>query len=178
MDLFQVRDILDTFRVVVDNREQMTPRAKHRLKALGVPVEHGTLSYGDYAANVDMPDGPLLDTSVTMKPACVIERKMSLDELAACLGRERARFVRELERARDAGAKVYLLVEDASWEKLINHNYRSKLHPNAFMASLLAFQIRYGLVTVFCTQLTSGRMIREILYRELKEGLENAGEKD
>ena len=176
MDVFQIRDILDTFRVVVDNREQMTPRAKHRLKALGVPIEHGTLNYGDYAANADMPDGPLLDTSVTMKPGCVIERKMSLDELAACLGRDRARFVRELERAKAAGAKIYLLVEDASWEKIINHNYRSKLHPNSFLASLLAFQVRYGLTIVFCTQLTTGRMIREILYRELKEVLENGRE--
>lgn len=176
MDLFDIRDALNTFRVVVDNREQMTPRAAHRMKAIEAPIERGTLNYGDYAANIDIDGKPLLDTGETMRPACVIERKMSLDELASCLGRDRARFVRELERAREAGAKVYLLVEDATWEKILSHGYRSKLHPNAFLSSLLAFQARYGLTIVFCTQLTSGRLIREILFREIKEVLENAGQ--
>lgn len=175
MDLFDVHDILDSFRVVVDNREQMTPRAAHRLKAIEAPIERGTLNYGDYAANVDIDGKPLLDTAETMRPGCVIERKMGLDELAACLGRERARFVRELERAKAEKAKVYLLVEDATWEKIISHNYRSKLHPNAFISSLVAFQARYNLTVVFCSQLTTGRLIREILYREIKEVLENAG---
>ena len=59
MDLFDVHDILDSFRVVVDNREQMTPRAAHRLKAIEAPIERGTLNYGDYAANVDIDGKPL-----------------------------------------------------------------------------------------------------------------------
>lgn len=175
MDLFELKEVLSTFRVVVDTREQMTPRAAHRMKAIETPIERGTLNYGDYAANVDIDGKPLLNTAETMRPACVIERKMNLDELAACLGRERGRFIRELERAKEEKAKVYLLVEDATWEKIFSHGYRSKLHPNAFFSSLLAFQARYGLTVVFCSQLVSGRIIREILYRELKEVLESVG---
>lgn len=54
----------------------------------------------------------------------------------------------------------------------MRHEYRSRYHPNAFMASLTAWMVRYGLVPVFCEARISGRMIREILYRDLKERLE------
>lgn len=173
MTPFRDKDILDTFRIVIDTREQMTPRAQHRIKAFGVPCERATLSYGDYAGNVTLPGGALLDTSVTITPKCVIERKMSLDELAACLGRERRRFERELIRASEAGAKIFLLIEDGSWEKILRHQYRSKLNENAYIGSLTAFQFRYGVHVIFCTQLTTPRVIREILYRDIKERLEN-----
>ena len=173
MDVFQTEEVLSTFRIVVDTREQMTPRAKHRLKAFGVPCERGTLNYGDYAANITLPSGALLDVSKTMSAKCVVERKMSLDEIAACLGRERKRFERELCRANDAGAIVYLVIEDGSWEKILAHNYRSKLHPDAMYNSLVAYQARYGVHVLFASQFASARLIKEILYRDIKERLNN-----
>ena len=97
---------------------------------------------------------------------------MDLDELAGCFTRERARFRREFERARDAGARVYLFVENATWENLVNGKYRSKFAPAAFEASLLAWQARYGFSLIFCKEETSGRLIKNILFRELKERLE------
>lgn len=151
----------------------MTPRAKHRLKAFGVPWERGTLNFGDYAANITLPSGDLLDTSVTVVPKCVIERKMSLDEMAACLGRERKRFERELTRAMDAGAVVYLVIEDGSWERIQMHSYRSKMNPDAFYNSLTAYQCRYGIHVLFVSQFGSARLIKEILYRDIKERLNN-----
>lgn len=168
-----MKDILDSFRIVADSREQNTPKAAARFASFGVPVERATLNYGDYCANADLPGGALHDISVTIKPPCVIERKMSLDELAACLGRGRDRFRREFERARDAGAKVYLLVEGGSWEGIIKHRYRSKLHPEAFKASLAAWLVRYDAGLLFCKADTSGILIREVLYRDLKERLEH-----
>lgn len=173
MNLFKTEDILSTFRIVVDTREQMTPRARYRLKAFGVPFERGTLSYGDYAANITLPSGELLDTSSTVKAKCVIERKMSLDEMAMCLGRERKRFERELTRANDAGAVVYLVIEDGSWEKIQAHDYRSRLNPDAFYNSLTAYQCRYGVHVLFVSQIASARLIKEILYRDIKERLTN-----
>lgn len=173
MTIFETEDVLSTFRIVVDTREQMTPRARHRLKAFGVPYERGTLNFGDYAANITLPSGELLDTSKTMTAKCVVERKMSLDEMAGCLGRERKRFERELCRARDAGATVYLVIEDGSWEKIEAHNYRSKLNPDAMYNSLVAYQSRYGVHVLFTSQFSSARLIKEILYRDIKERLNN-----
>lgn len=102
-----------------------------------------------------------------------IERKMNLDELAACFTHERERFEREFQRARDAGAWMILIVENASYENLLNHKYRSKLNPEAFIASLVAWEIRYGFHVVMCKEETTARLIYEFCKRDLKERLEH-----
>ena len=172
MDHFEIKEILDTFRIIADTREQDTADARKRYAAFGVPVIRATLDYGDYAGQVTLPSGDLLDTSSRLKPRCVVERKMSLDELAGNLTRGRARFEREFNRALGADARVFLLVEGATWESLLNHRYRSRFSVNAFKASLVAFMIRYNITPVFCKAPTSAELIREILYRDIKERLE------
>ena len=172
MNGYEITEALNSFRIIADTREQTTPKARERFKAFGVPVERATLRYGDYCGQITLPAGPLLDTSVTVKPACVIERKMSLDELAMCFTRGRDRFRREFERASETGAKVYLLTEGGSWEAIINHRYRSKFNPAAFLASLTAWCVRYNMTPLFCKAGSSGALIKEVLFRDLKERLE------
>ena len=97
---------------------------------------------------------------------------MNLDELAQCFTRGRDRFRREFERARDRNCRIYLIVENASWENLLNGKYRTRFNANAFTASQVAWMIRYNTNVIFCKEQTSGRLIKEILYRDLKERLE------
>ena len=139
MDHFEVEEALATFRIIVDNREQNTPKAVERYKTFGVPYERATLSYGDYCGSIMVSGSSIYDTSRRISARCVIERKMSLDELAMCFTRGRDRFRREMERATLNGAIVYLLVENASYEAIINHRYRSRFNPVAFLASLTAW---------------------------------------
>ena len=42
----------------------------------------------------------------------------------------------------------------------------------AYTASVIAFMVRYNLNIIFCKEETSGDLIKEILYRDLKERLE------
>ena len=175
MERLEIEYTLRTFRIIADNREQASNRAAARFAALGDNLERATLDYGDYAANITLPDGrELLNTSANTRlyPACVIERKMSLDELAMCFTRGRDRFRREMERATASGATVFLLVEGGSYEAILKHRYRSRFNPTAFMASLMAWTVRYNLRPVFCKAETSGALIKEILYRDMKERLE------
>lgn len=163
---------LESFRVVADTREQNTARARKRFKALGL-VERATLSFGDYCGNLDINGTPVYDVSSAITPQCCVERKMSLDELAMCFTRGRDRFRREFQRAEAAGAKVYLLVEGGSYEDIIAHRYRSKFASNAFLATLTAWSVRYNITPVFCRPETSAALIREILFRDMKERLVN-----
>jgi hypothetical protein len=103
---------------------------------------------------------------------CVVERKQNLDELANCFTRGRARFAREFERASDNNAKVYLLIENGSIDMILQGQYRSRFRPKSFLASLIAWEVRYNLTTIFCDAQNSGRIIKEILYRDIKERLE------
>lgn len=168
-----VEQILSTFQVVADTREQNTRAKTRRFDSFGVPVQRATLKYGDYCGNVILPNGKqLYDVSKTLSPSFVIERKMSLDELESCFTSGRSRFQREFERARDAGATMILLVENGSWEAILSHRYRSRMNPAAFIASLVTWSIRYKFGIIFCRQEVSGKMIREFLYRDMKERLE------
>lgn len=173
MDPFEIKETLSTFRVLVDTREQNTARASERFEALS-PYERATLAYTDYCGQITLPDGTsLYNVAETVTPACCIERKMSLDELAMCFTRGRDRFRREFERAKAQNAKTWLLIEGGSWEAIDKHRYRSRFNEKALRASLIAWAIRYDFKIVFCRPESSGALIREILYRDIKEKLEN-----
>ncbi len=97
---------------------------------------------------------------------------MGLDELCMCFTSQRDRFQREFERSTAGGAKIYLLVEDADWERLLSGKYRSRMRPDALAASLLAWSERYNIVPVFCKAETSGKMIYKLLRYGVKHILE------
>lgn len=174
MTIFDQKEVLKSFEILHDSREQGTERAKKRYESFGVPHKRAVLSYGDYTYNATLPDGSkIYDVSKTISPVCVVERKMNLDELAGCFTRSRQRFQREFERAQEHGSRIYLLCEDANWENLLNGKYKSRMSAEAFSASVFAWMIRYNMNIVFCKEETSGKIIKEILYRDLKERLEN-----
>lgn len=173
MDNFEQNKILKSFSVIVDTREQESSRAKARYKALGVDYCKAVLDYGDYTYNLTLPDGrPLHTVPGRVKGLCVVERKQNLDELAMCFTRSRDRFRREFIRASEAGAKVYLLIENASLDMLMAGQYRSRFNRSAFLASLMAWSVRYNMTPVFCDMQNSGALIKEILFRDCKERLE------
>lgn len=168
MTPFEVSEALDHLTLLVDTREQDTLSFRRRVNEVGLPWERRKLDFGDYSMRVELEDGQEVDFS----PAVAIERKMSLDELCQCYGRGRKRFQREFLRAKKAGAKLYLLIENGSWEKALSGEYRSRMQPQALTASLTAWLARYDCQVLFCQAKSTPRLIREIIYREAKERLE------
>ena len=163
MHPLDVKSALESMVCLVDTREQDTPLFRKRMQSLGVPHERQKLNFGDYSVKCDRSD---------LSESVAVERKMHLDELCNCFCKDRKRFEREFERAKAAGAKVYLLVEDASWEQAYNGKYRSRMAPASLVASMQAWLARYNCQIIMCKQETSGKLIHDILYRELKEHLE------
>lgn len=158
-----VNSALKSMVCLVDTREQDTPRFRARMKSIGCPWERKKLDFGDYSAKCEALD---------LSSYVVIERKMNLDELCNCYCKDRGRFEREFERAMASNAKVYLLVEDASWDQAYAGKYRSRMNPNSLTSSMIAWLARYNCQILFCSPDTSGRLIHDVLYRELKERLE------
>ena len=167
MHPLDVEQALKTMRVAVDTREQPTERSKRRYEQFGVPYYRQKLDFGDYSAIFTLPDG----TEFSLADKVLIERKMDYDELCGCYTHDRARFEREFERARAAGAKIYLLVENSSWEMAYAGKYRSKMKPQSLVGSMLAWLARYDCQIIMCKEETSGRIIHDILYREGKEAM-------
>lgn len=166
---FELDQALQSMTILVDTREKDTPVLHKRLDGLGCTYERKKLECGDYGATYTGRDGLRAVLPVA------VERKMALDELCSCFTRERERFKWEFERAKNLGIKLYLLVENASWENVFAGKYRSKFNPEALIASVLAWSIRYSFQVIFCKPESTGKLIYKIMRYELKERLENGG---
>ncbi len=114
-------------KIIIDSREQ-TP-----LHFTQIESERGTLQTGDYSIQ-------------GLEHLFSVERK-SLDDCAASVSRERARFERELHRLRGFRFKRLLIV--GSRADIEVGRYRSKVSPKAVLASLAAFEVRYDVPVVF-----------------------------
>lgn len=172
MDHFSVKHTLATMSVLWDTREQNTQRSRKRMKQIGVPIERVVLPFGDYSAKCILPNGEVY----SLERIVTIERKMDITELAHCYCQDRGRFTREFQRAKDAGAKVYLLIENGSLDAVYAGNYRSRVHPASLTASIFAWLSRYDCQILFCNENNTGKVIHDVLYRELKERLEGMPE--
>ena len=109
--------------IVVDTREQEPWSFRD------VPTESGTLDTGDYSVR-------------GLEHRVAVERK-SLDDLLACVGRERDRFKRELQRLR--AYRFRCLVVEASHADLECGEWRSKIQPSHVLGSLAAWMAQYSL---------------------------------
>lgn len=161
----EIDDVMRTFTIWVDTREQPTERAMIRYRQFGCPYDRHKLDFGDYSAVLFLPDGKQL----SLADKVVVERKLGYQELCACYTHERGRFEREFERAKSLGAKTYLLLENSTWEMAYSGKYRSKMLPQSLIASMLAWLARYNCQIIMCRSETSGKLIHDILYREARE---------
>ena len=159
----QIKDILDDIVIIVDTREK---KNEHILKYLydnGIKHIVDKLDSGDYS--IMLPNYPELE----LDRKFLVEKKNSLDEISQNFTKHRSRFAREFERAKPN--TIHIVIENATWRKLLNGSYRSKFSPKSFMASLLTWCVRYRSPIWFVTPTDSPEVIYHILFYELYEYL-------
>ncbi len=118
------------------------------------PTVRKGLEIGDYS---------ILGTEADM----ALERK-TLDDLLACLTRERRRFEVELRRA--TRLSRFAVVVEGSWNDLIAGRYASKMAPTAAFASVVSFWHRYCLPFIFAEdQPTAAKIAEAYLCRWAQE---------
>lgn len=165
LDPIEAEECLKRLVYCIDTREQPTKSLAKRMEYLQPNVRE-TLNAGDYTAKTQLPDGTWFYV-----PSAV-ERKMSLTEIAGNLTRERDRFKAEFNRASERGIRLYILIEQASWEAAYSGAYRSQMKPQSMIASLLTWSARYGCSVLMCERSeTGGKLIRDILRYEMREAL-------
>lgn len=158
-------------QILIDRREQRTLTITEEFCKRGIPYKATTLSFGDYSFEYNSRD---------YRNILAIERKQNLSELANNLSWKRKQFEAEFIRAKEAGAKIYILIEDAKGrEKLLKRRemeaekkyskaelqkgtWRSELTANSFIGTLTKWKERYGFEIVFTSKKNSGRKIVEI----------------
>lgn len=168
----EIKKILSRMTIIIDTREQENKHLTNYFDDKKIPYVTRKLSSGDYSVQFTLDETQTAPQTFSLEDDIVIEKKNSLDEIAGNFTIARERFEREFLRAKATGTKVYLLVENASYEAIEAHAYRSKFAPKAFLASLLSWQARFGITVVFCKREESPKIIHGILYYALKEKLE------
>lgn len=165
----QIEKMLSSMTILIDTREQDTKSFKTRCEGFSCPSRRLKLDYGDYACEYLSS----CENSFKTLPSAVVERKSGILELCGNFTSGRERFKREFERAKGANCRIHLLIEDDNYEKILSHRYNSKLSPQSLIASLISWGIRYDCRIHFCKKETTGRLIKEILWYELREHLIN-----
>lgn len=151
--------------IVIDSREK--PKAIDKIidyfEHNGIQYVTSKMLFGDY-----------MDYN---RPNIVIDRKHDIAELAKNCTAEHERFRHELERARDAGATLYILVEQ---NRYISQGERIKVER---ISDLLRWSSKYTIVkgekvfrvlvgwmrefplkVVFCDKRHTGEQIIKIIY--------------
>ena len=132
----------ESLTVIVDTREQ------NPYNVAPLRTTPGTLCTGDYSI-------------VGLEHVVRIERK-SLPDLLACVGRERERFDREVQRLLSFPVRV--LVVEATWNQIEMGEWRSQIKPSQAMGSLLGW-IASGLPIVMAdSHERGGQFTSRILY--------------
>jgi len=152
----------ESVSAIVDTREQRP------LDLAPLRVQRGTLDTGDYSlAGCDQ---------------IRIERK-SLEDLIGCVGRERERFDREVQRLLAYPVRVLLI--EATWAQIELGQWRSKITVEQAMGALMGWQASGLSIHMVGDHERAGRHTARLLftvarrrYRELRtlaEGLDGGG---
>lgn len=153
--------------LIIDTREK--PKAIKGILGYfdqkGITYESSKLLFGDY-----------MDWN---RPRIVVDRKQNIAELAKNVTIESERFKRELDRAKAAGAKLVILVEQNRYKDRENwrhvedisdlmlwSNPHTKIRGERIFRALSGLQNRYDIEVVFCDKRATGRRILEIIYGE------------
>ena len=162
-----IKQMIKQLTVLIDSREKANDHITDYFTKNHIAYETTALSYGDYSCRI-----PTLTGDIYFHDSIVIERKNSLEELSGNLTRDRERFEKEFLRAGNDGCKVYLVIEDmGGYSSIVNHSYKTEFKPNAFMASLKAWETRFNLNVQFIDKQYAGFFILSTLKYFVKEAL-------
>ena len=153
--------------LLIDTREK--PKAiqgiTKTIDRAGIEHERTKLLFGDY-----------MDWN---KPGIVVDRKQSIQELAQNCSRDHVRFRAELERAKKAGARLVILVEQNRYkdgdewrhvEDIADLMYWTSPHTTIrgekVYRVLRGWMAKYDIDVQFCDKRSTGKRILEIIYDE------------
>ncbi len=167
----ELKELLRSMVIISDTREQENGHILKFFDEKKIAYKTEKLDFCDYSfylpANAEL--GIVKDLYFTDKIS--LEKKNSLEELSSCFTNTRTQFENEFIRSK---GKVHLLIENASYEDILAHKYKTDYNPTSFLASLHSFQNRYDLSVNFIKDRRySGQFIFFTLYYYLRNYLLN-----
>lgn len=137
------KKLLNSITIIVDKQEKVNNHIIEYLDKHKIPYINRSLDSGDYSFFLPKNEELAILKDQYFCDDIIIERKNSNEELAMCLSQTRDRFENEFLRSK--AQKKYLLVENASYQDVVNGNYDTKYNSKSFLGSLHSFNHKYNL---------------------------------
>lgn len=169
----EIKKILGTLVMLVDTREKKG-KNDHILNfwtAKGVEWRKQKLDYGDYSCLLPANEELGIPEDISFASEIMVERKQNLTEISGNVSDSTHRIYRELK---SAPPHKVLLIENNTYNDLVNGNYNTKLAPKAFWAALLSMWHRYGIPVFFMPDTRyTGQFIYGYLYYYVRDKLKH-----
>lgn len=170
----------ENFLILYDTREQQNQHVLDYFEKNKISYKKQKLDEGDYTGIITRREDMGIYRDIYFPVA--VERKNSVDELAGNLSedtdsRDDIRLIRELQRAKTKGIKIYLIIEDKNgMEHIKTGNYRSLYKPKSFIGRLSSIQDLYLYDTIFTENKNTGFEIYRKLYYSVRNFLKELSE--
>jgi len=140
--------------IIADSREQTNQHILKYFERHEIPYTVHKLDVGDYA--------------VEGNDAVRVERKKNLSELAHnLLSADRARFYREIRRAREQGIRLVILCEQGGIHGLEDVGRwkpkYGKVTGKSLADAIFRLELSYSVPVLYCDRRSTGKRIVEIL---------------
>ncbi|MHB9943652.1 molybdopterin-guanine dinucleotide biosynthesis protein A [Clostridium sporogenes] len=165
----------ENLMILYDTREQKNQHILNYFDEKKVKYKKKKIDEGDYTAIITKCAEMGIYRDIYFPVA--VERKNSVDELAGNLAEKTdthddIRLIRELQRSKNKGIKMYLIIEDKNgMENIKKGNYRSLYTPKAFLGRLSSIQDLYLHDTIFTSNKDTGFEIYRKLYYSIRNYL-------
>ena len=128
--------------IKVDSREQLPLQFDvcgnvTKVLTIGLP-------FGDYWASIQNKDG-----SEGQDIPIIFERK-GIEDCLTTVTVGADRFKREIERANNAGCKLYMIIEGSLYD-VIRAETGRYVKEGSIIKAIFTFKVKYGLEPIFCT---------------------------
>ncbi len=168
----EIEILLKSIVILIDTREQQNDHILEYLDKKKIKHEKMKLNHGDYSFYIPKDTELGIVRDLYFKDIVSIERKGSLEELSSNFTVGRTNIEEEFTRK---NGKMYLMIENATYEDIVKHNYNTQYEPKSFIATLKTYEARYNINTSFVTKGGAGNYIyytfRYYLREYLKRGL-------
>lgn len=162
----QYKELVKNMVILRTNNEQKNDHIIAGLDKKGIKNEGRALETGDYCFKILANQELGIVKDWWFVDELCIERKNSVDELAGCM--KDIAFHNEIRRMSNI-KNAYILVENNRFDDIIAHNYRSEYNEAAFIRTLLKWEQKYGIRTLFVKRENMARMIFEICLTTLNQ---------
>lgn len=166
----EINTLLDSMIILIDTRENKIKHIIDYLDKKDIGHKSIKLEHGDYSCMLPKDETLGIYRDMYFTDTVSIERKGSLEELSNNFTKGRQQIENEFIRSK---GKLILLIENATYEDIVLHNYKTQYKPLSFIATLKTFEARYHLETNFISSKFTGNFINMTLRYHVRELLKS-----